>query len=60
MRVVLRFFAWFVGAVIGIVASSIALEIFTGKQDPIIQGIFGMIGGSLGWMLVGKSKSSKE
>jgi MFS family permease len=60
MRVVLRFFAWFVGAVIGTAVSSIALEIFTGKHDPFIQAIFGMICGSLGWMLVGKSKSSDE
>jgi uncharacterized membrane protein len=60
MRVVLRFFAWFVGAAIGITASSIALEIFTGKHDPFIQAIFGIICGSLGWMFVGKKKPSNE
>lgn len=60
MRVVLRFFAWFVGAAIGIAASSIVLELLTGRHDNFIQAIFGLICGSIGWMLVGKKKPVNE
>lgn len=62
MRTLLKFFAWIVGAVIGITACAIAIEYFTGAHNPMLNGIFGIIGGSLGWMLVGKNpaKESKE
>ena len=58
MRFILKLVAWFIGAVIGITVCAITLEILTGKHDPFIQGIFGLIGGAIGWMLVGKKKPS--
>ena len=60
MRFIFKLIAWFVGATIGITACAITLEILTGKNDPFIQSIFGLIGGALGWMLVGKKKTSTD
>lgn len=56
MRLAFKFLAWFVGAIVGITACSIALEVMTGRHDPTIQSIFGLIGGAIGWKLVGKKK----
>ena len=60
MRFIFKLIAWFVGAVIGITACAITLEFLTGKKDPFIQSIFGVICGALGWMLVGKKKTSTD
>lgn len=59
MRTLVRFFAAFVGVVIGITACAITVELLTGGRNPMINAVFGIIGGSLGWMLVGK-KPTKE
>jgi hypothetical protein len=59
LRTLFRFFAAFVGVVIGITACAITVELLTGGRNPMINAVFGIIGGSLGWMLVGK-KPAKE
>lgn len=60
MRLVFKFMAWLVGAIVGITTCAIALELLTGKHDPFIQSIFGLIGGAIGWILVGKKKSADD
>jgi len=59
LRTIFRFFVAFIGVVIGITACAITIELLTGGRDPMINAVFGIIGGSLGWMLVGK-KPAKE
>jgi hypothetical protein len=59
LRTIFKFIAWFIGAMIGITASAITIELLTGGHNTFLQGIFGLIGGSIGWMLVGK-KSVKN
>jgi uncharacterized membrane protein YeaQ/YmgE (transglycosylase-associated protein family) len=49
-----RFFAAFIGVIVGITACAIAVELLTGGRNPMINAVFGIIGGSLGWMLFGK------
>jgi len=59
MRIFFKVLAGIVGLMIGIVASALALELFTGQQDSMLQAIFGLIGGSIGWLVVG-SKPTKD
>lgn len=59
LRIIFKFIAAFIGVVVGITACAITVELLTGGRNPMINAIFGIIGGSLGWMLVGK-KSAKE
>lgn len=57
MRLIFKLLAWLVGASVGVTACAITLEIVTGRNDPFIQSIFGLIGGAIGWLLVGKKRS---
>lgn len=57
MRFIFKLMAWFVGATVGVTACAITLEVLTGRNDPFIQSIFGLIGGAIGWLLVGKKRS---
>jgi len=59
LRTVFKFVATFIGVVVGITACAITVELLTGGRNPMINAVFGIIGGSLGWMLVGK-KPAKE
>lgn len=58
MKVVFKFIAWVVGVMIGITASAIAIEATTGGHNAFFQGIFGLIGGAIGWILVGKKSTN--
>ena len=59
MRMFYKVLAGIVGLIIGIVASAITQEILIGRPHTIINAIFGLIGGSIGWLAVG-SKPTKD
>ncbi len=60
MRLFLRVLAWLFGAMVFLVASSVVIELLTGRPRPAISSLFGLIGGAIGWMLVGKKKPADD